>query len=442
MSFSNEQNATECDRPTLFGFIFISFKKTTTFTDFRGLRKYLKAALGLATTARVQCTIATMEDELSLLEENSKEVTQEQKELYNRVEELKCTNAALLAEIDMFERFIGRMDPQDLVSQAGGDGPGPAGASQLEIGGRGRRRKSRANISDRLQKLTLEQKLYVAQREVAWTRQDQEKLKQRYEGIQDNYKASLEEAELRLAEIRKAKKEFERRVLKPMREHRLDMMEPEKVLQSIKDKSKVTQLEKFKLKNQALKVQVKKLQQQLQQKKDMGKAEYEDIFQEYSEQRIVKNLDELQVNNLKVQRVLSSHKEKLQRVTQESIELSNDITNRKQMLAKIEEEIKHAEEERLKAEALNQHLCRQMTDYQAPDITEYMHVKDKHKKLQQCIHTWERKVGIAEMALKSHTKAWSAHRATLTPAYRAEARARSGEHQIPVKLPHIAEHSA
>lgn len=54
-------------------------------------------------------------------------------------------------------------------------------------------------------------------------------------------------------------------------------------------------------------------------------------------------------------------------------------------------------QEHLKSEAVNKHLRRQMTDYQAPDITEYMHVKDKHKKLQQSIRTWERKVGIAEV---------------------------------------------
>ncbi|KAA8590621.1 hypothetical protein FQN60_014555 [Etheostoma spectabile] len=354
-------------------------KRKTKLADYRGLRKHLKATPALATTAKVQCTLATMEDE-----QNGKYVTQE---LNNRLEELKCSNAALLAEIDMFERFIGRMDPQDLGSHAGEDGPGTAGgASQLEGG------------------------------------------------------ASLKEAEVRLAEIRKAKNEFERRLLKPMKDNRLEMKEPEKVLQYIEDKSKVSQLEKFTLKNQALKAHEKKLQQQLQQKKEMGKAEYEDIFQEYSEHRMEKNLDELQVNNLKVQRVLSSHKEKLQRVTLESTQLSNDITNRKQILAKIEEELQHAEEERLKAEALNQHLRRQMTGYQAPDITEYMHVKARHKKLQQSIHTWERKVGIAEMALKTHTKARSAQRATLTPAYRSEAGARSGGSQIPVKLPHIAEH--
>lgn len=51
--------------------------------------------------------------------------------------------------------------------------------------------------------------------------------------------ASLKESELRLAEIRRAKKEFESRVVKPVKENRLEVKEPEKVLQFIADKLKV-----------------------------------------------------------------------------------------------------------------------------------------------------------------------------------------------------------
>lgn len=54
-----------------------------------------------------------------------------------------------------------------------------------------------------------------------------------------SFQASLKEAELRLADIRKAKKEFERRLLKPMKENRLEVKEPERVLQYIRDKSMV-----------------------------------------------------------------------------------------------------------------------------------------------------------------------------------------------------------
>lgn len=301
----------------------------------------------------------------------------------------------------------------------------------LEGGGARWRRKSRTNMLDRFQPLTLEQKLYVAQREVRDTQQDQEKLRLKTERIKDNYKASMKEAELRLADIRKAKSDFERRLLKPMKDNRPEIKEPEKVLQYIEDKLKVTQLERFDLKNQALKLQEKKLLQQLQQKKEMGKAEYEEFFQVYDEPKPDKNLEEVQISSLKVHRLLSVHKEKLQSVTLVSTQLSSDITNVRQMLAKIEEELQQAEEDCLKAEDLNQKLRRQLSDYQAPDITEYMHVKDKHKKLKQSIHTWERKVGIAEMALKTNAKIWSKQAGT-----------RSGEHQSPVKLPYIAEHNS
>nr|XP_040018850.1 coiled-coil domain-containing protein 113-like isoform X2 [Gasterosteus aculeatus aculeatus] len=357
-----------------------------------------------------------MEDELSLTEEQ--EVAQEQKELHHdQVEALKCSNAALLAEIDMLERFIGRIDPQDLVSTAGGDGLGPAGASNLEGG------------------LTSEQKLYVAQREVTEARADLEKARQRCERVQDHYKASLEEAEWHLADIRKAKKKFESKALKPLQDKRLEVKEPEKVLQYIKDKSKVAQIEKFHLKNRTLQAYKKKLQQQLQQKKETGKAEYEDLFQEYCEQRIDKSLEELAVNHSKVLRVLGSHKEKLQSVTAEAAQLSDDITNRKQLLVKIEEKLQQAEEERSKAEALNKHLRRQMTDYRAPDVTQYMDVKDRHTKLRRSIHMLERRSGITEqLALKGR----STLRTTLTPAGRAGAGNTSGGQPISLKLPHIA----
>ncbi|XP_029378194.1 cilia- and flagella-associated protein 263 isoform X2 [Echeneis naucrates] len=362
-----------------------------------------------------------------LVEEGKDEKTQKQ-QLDEQVEELKCDLAALLRENDMFERFISRLDPQDLVSRADGES---LGASQPAAGGRGQRWRFPSHISDRPQQLTLEQKLYVAQREVAETQQDHEKLKQRYRKIHDNYKASLQEAELRLEEVRKAKKEFERKMLKPLKDSRLEMKEP----------GKVTQMEKLNLKIQALKVQEKKLQQRFQQKREIRKVEYEAIFPEYNELRIDQSLQELQDNSLKVQRILSSHKEKLQNVTWESTELSKDLTKRKQLLAKIEEEIQKAEKERLKAEALNQHLRHQMSDYHAPDITEYMHIKDKHKKLQHSVHIWGRKVGIAEMALKTKAKSWSKQRVTLTPANSTVAGSTSEEHQIPVKLPPIAEHN-
>ncbi|XP_007561387.1 cilia- and flagella-associated protein 263 [Poecilia formosa] len=370
-------------------------------------------------------------------------VNKQKELLHNQVKELRGSNVALLAENDMFEHFIGRLDPQHLESKTGGEGLQLTQGSNVDGGGAERRQRPQYNLSEPLQLLTLEQKLYVAQREATETQADQERLKANYERILDNYKSFIKEADLRSTEIKKAKKDFERRFLKPMKGSFLEVKELEKVLQHIEDKSKVTQLEKFHQKNKALRVQVMKLLQQLQQKKETRKAEFEVeeeiFFQEYDEPRMDKNLNELKHNSSKVQRLLSSHKEKLQSLTLESTELSNDITKRKELLAKLENEIKRAKKESLKAEGLNQFLCKELTDYHVPDITEYFFAKEKHKKLLQSIHHWKRHVGIAEMALKTHSREWRRQRGTLTPSNSAEAGSRYGNPRISVKLPHIAE---
>ncbi|KAM4552992.1 cilia- and flagella-associated protein 263 [Fundulus diaphanus] len=378
-----------------------------------------------------------MEQALSLKEVKDP-AANKQEELHNRIKELRYSNTALLAENVMFEHFIGRLDPQDREFKAEGEATQSTGHSKRDNGGDERRQTPQSSLSEPLQLLTLEQRLYLARREVTETQADQKKLQTKYERILDNYKSSLKEAELRLAEIKKAKIDFERRFFKPSKDCRLEMKEPEKVLQYVEDKSKGTHMEKVYQKNQALKVQEMKLLQQLQQKKETTKAEFEVCFQEYNEPQMDKSLTELQHNSSKVQRLLTSHKEKLQSLTLESTELSNDITKKREMLAKLEDEIRQAEKERLKAEGINKLLRKEFTDYQAPDITEYFYAKEKHKKLLQSIHHWERKVAIAEMAFKTHSREWRKEKVPSTPANSTEAGSRYGKHQISVKLPYIA----
>ncbi|XP_029910104.1 cilia- and flagella-associated protein 263 [Myripristis murdjan] len=381
-----------------------------------------------------------MEPDLSGMEKKVSQMGREA--LSKRVEELRRSNEFLLAENDMFERFISRLDPRDLAPPAA-EGIRGAGASQLDVGGHARRQRSQSNMSDRLQQLTLEQKCYVAQREVEETQKDLEKLKRRSELTQDNYKATLEEAEIRLAEIRRAKCDFERDVVKPLREKKADMMGPEKVLRYIENKikSKSTQVDKLRLKNQALRVQARKLQLQLKQKKEKEDTVHETDFWQYQEQSDNQDLDLMQAqkNAVKAQQTLNSCKEKLQTVSSECKQLSCDITSRKEMLVKIEEETQRVEEERSKAEALNKKLRRRLTDYHVPDVLEYIRVKDKNKELERSLKTWERKVEIAEMASKTNTRAWDKQVAALVSGDNAEAGAGSGAYQSTVRFPNIGE---
>ncbi|XP_029942576.1 coiled-coil domain-containing protein 113-like [Salarias fasciatus] len=203
------------------------------------------------------------------------------------------------------------------------------------------------------------------------------------------------------------------------------------VIVSRSSHKQVAQLRMSALKNQALKGQEKKLRKQLQQKKEAEKVD-EEIFLDYSKPMLHINWDELRVKSVKAQRLLSSHMERLQRVTSECEGLNTAITRKRQMAAKIEEEIRHAEEECLKAESLNRHLQRHLSDYgQGPDVMEHFHVKEKHKRLQRSVHMWERKVGVAELALKMDGAARSKQAAIVTPVSSAEAGARSDQGHIP-----------
>ncbi|CAL9697379.1 unnamed protein product [Knipowitschia caucasica] len=379
-----------------------------------------------------------MEEEVSLIETGAKEETEDaQKNLHSRVEELIRLNAALSAENDMYEQFISRLDPQELIS-----------AQERKSNSGGRRWRSKSQPE---QQLSLQQKCYVAQSELMETEREQERSRQKYERIHDSFKDSMKEAEMRLEDIRKEKVDVERRLLKPLRENRLDIHDPEKVLRFIKDKSKINQMEKCSLKTQSLRVQEKKLQQQLRQRTDLGKADHEEFHQHLNEDHSDMDLDEVRADSIKAQHALSSYKEKLQSATSELSNLLKEIKGKEIKAARLEARLQKAEEERLKEQILNGHLERQISEYEAPGTTEYMLMKEKHRKLQQTILTWERRAGVAEMALK-FSQSWPRHSATFTPVNSAETRAetravnsaetraRTGERNFSLKLPNIAEH--
>ncbi|KAL7862687.1 hypothetical protein SRHO_G00116710 [Serrasalmus rhombeus] len=337
------------------------------------------------------------------------------KQIVELAEKLRLSNAALRPETEMFERYVSRLDPRDLVPQVVPDSLGAV--SSMEMGNR-RKSKARRPSQERSQRLTLEQKCDIGQRELDEMRDDLQKLKETSERVVHNYKATIEEADVRLAEVKKASYEFDRDVAKTLQEKQAVMMAAEKVSRYIEErmKSKDTLIEKLRLKNAALHVQKRKLQLQLRQKEEMGEALQEVDFQQlkiensqYLEQIDQRNQDLLR---LKLQtgntlQVLNSYKKKLQSLTLESKSLSGDIASREEVVVKIEQETQKAEEERAKAEAMNRKLRAQLADFHVPHVLGYVTAKDSHTQLEQSVRAWERKVEIIEMVLKTHTKTWN-----------------------------------
>ncbi|XP_059402574.1 coiled-coil domain-containing protein 113-like [Carassius carassius] len=334
----------------------------------------------------------------------------DKKQLVELLEDLKRSNAAQQAEIDLSERYINRLDPQTHSESF-------ETASQLEMA-TSPGRKTKVHTPERQQLLTLEQKCDVAQSVHKQITEDLKKAKEHSERELDNYKAILEEADIHLAEVKKECCQFDWDIGKALRDKKGVTMSAEKVSRYFEDKirAKENLIEKLYQKNAALLSYKKKLQIQLKQQEEMGEGLTAMDFEQlkFVNMKCRKQLDEQNLKHMELKllagktlHLLNSEKEKLQTLTHESDVLNSDIALRMNLLVKIEEETKQAEEERNKAEALNRKLRGQLDDFHVPHVLQYIKVKESHGQLQKSVKDWERKVEIAKMALKTHTKSWA-----------------------------------
>ncbi|XP_028595240.2 cilia- and flagella-associated protein 263 isoform X1 [Podarcis muralis] len=339
-------------------------------------------------------------------------------QLHDLVEEVSHDNAMLKLETTMFEKTFNRLEPRDLVLEKF--------ASLMDMGqaqlARGRRKSKSRLTADRLVGLTVEQKCDIAQRELEETKEDVQRLKENSERLLQNYLAVLEEADIRLVDIKKAVQDFDKDIVKTITKKKGSVIASEKVLRYMEDRIRYRDVlkEKIRLKNDSLKVQKKKMQMQLKQKEELGEALHEVDFQQLKIEnaQFLEKIDERNQELLQLKltvgnaiQVLNFYRKKLYTAMTLATNLVKDIAQRKESLEKIEHEAILVEEERFKAEVLNKRLRKQLAEYKVPPVLDYVHEKMAVHELENIIKIWERKVEIAEMALRGYQSTW--HKAKL-----------------------------
>lgn len=105
--------------------------------------------------------------------------------------------------------------------------------------------------------------------------------------------------------------------------------------------------------------------------------------------------------------VLNSYKKKLHTLTMEAERLESEISSRQELQSRIQNETQLVEVERAKAEQINKRLRKQLANFKVPDVMEYVAEKASLYDIQKKVKSWERKVDIAEMALRTHRKSWN-----------------------------------
>merc|ERR1712019_88169 len=283
----------------------------------------------------------------SMLDHDEEPLTELQdEELYQLVQETTRTNEVLQIETRMFELYLKRVDPKDISSaQPGAPAPPSTDASSKQRSLRGRAR-SRGLSIDRHLKLTAEQKCDIATRELEELREEIERMKEDAEKKLDNFRAIMEEADLRYVEVKKSQYEFNRDIVNGAVNPRTSKVIAERLTRSIEDKIRArdTLIEKLRLKNSTLKVQKKKLQLQLKQKEEMGEVLHEVDFNQLKieNQQYLEKIDEKNQELLRLKlmagntlQVLNSYKKKLQTLTVDAKKLQTDIQVRHENLVKF-----------------------------------------------------------------------------------------------------------
>ncbi|NXA41641.1 CC113 protein, partial [Eudromia elegans] len=273
---------------------------------------------------------------------------------------------------------------------------------------RGRHKSKLRGLTDRPVGLTLKQKCELVERELEETKDEIQKIEEDSEQALRDLEADMEEADIWWAEVQKATSDFDKE-FSILSQKKGGTAASEKLLRYLEERNHKRDLlkEKLCLKNNSLRSYKKKLQQQLRQKEQMGETFREVRFEQlqirntqYQEKIEEKNKEllKLKLTSGKAVQALNSYKKRLQDAMETSVCLKKDISQRKELLEKIERETVRVEEERAKAESLNKQLRRQLSDYRVPPVLRYVQEKMAVSDLQKSIKIWERKVSIAEVS--------------------------------------------
>jgi hypothetical protein len=341
------------------------------------------------------------------------------KELLHLQSELSKKVAMLDSENLMFESYLTRVAPngRDEDAQLQQMDQDQVNDKAKELRRDKKKKGEKQKEVDRPVLLTTDQKNEIATRELEELRDEIQRSKEDWARIIDNYKAEMEEVEIRITEIKKAIYEFKRDIEVQALNKRTGKVIAERVVRYFEDKirAKEAVIEKIRLKNVTLKVQKNKLHMQLKQKEEMGEVLHAIDFDQLQieNKQYMQKIEERNAELLKLKmtagntmqtlnfhKVFDDNEKKLQNLTQEFQKLQIEIAQRKDLLSKLKVEEEMVLQEKDKAQKLNKWLLTQMEEFKVPDVMDYVLVKASQHELQKKLKGWVRKVEITTMQAK------------------------------------------
>ncbi|KFP64171.1 Coiled-coil domain-containing protein 113, partial [Cariama cristata] len=261
--------------------------------------------------------------------------------------------------------------------------------------------------------LTTEQKCELAEWELTEVEDEIQRMKQDSEQTLQTLEAVIEEADVWWTDVKKATSDFEKDIIISVSSKKGSIIASEKLLRYMEEKNCQRDLprEKLRLENDLLEAYKTQLQPQVRQmEKTLREVRLQQLRVRNAEQQ--EKIDEknqellqLKLTIEKTVKVLNFYK--LQDTIKTSKSLMKDISQRKELLEKMEREAALVEEQRAKAESGNWQLRKQLSDYSVAPVLSYVQKKMAVTDLQNSLKAWERKVAVAKMSLQSYCRAWN-----------------------------------
>jgi len=321
-----------------------------------------------------------------------------------QLEELTRGNEVLRNEMNLFEAYLQRVNPSLAAAADDEDtSKGKKGGKSSALKQRTSKRQTRS--------LSADEKYEVAASEIDVLQVEIESIRTEGEKTLDDLRAMMEETDLRIAETKKDTYEFKRDIVVGAENFRTGKTVAEKMLRYMEGMAaaKDAMIEKLRLKNATLKNQIQKMEQQLQQKEEMGEVLHVIDFdqlkienQQYLEKIEERNneLLRLKLTTGKTVQVLNNLKKKLGNLTTQSDFLRKETAERKDQLVNFAEGIGRVTDERVQAEKQNKILRHEQEDTEQPQVLDYIKLKADVADLEKKSIDWERKVEIAELEVK------------------------------------------
>lgn len=189
------------------------------------------------------------------------------------------------------------------LSNAGGAPP----AGQGRAGYR-KRSKSRSTVGDYRMRLTADQKCEIASKEIDELKDDTNRAADMAERSLDGYKAVLEEADIRMNEIKIEIHEFDRDINRGAINQLNKKVITEKLFKYFDDriKDRDTLIEKLKLKNSSMRKKKAKLLSELREKEELGEVLHEVDFKQLKieNKQYIEKIDEKNEEMIKLKKMV------------------------------------------------------------------------------------------------------------------------------------------